>query len=98
MDAGSSQVCGILGFLASSERRQRARDGCWDMPKASSALKMRILFASRRTSPVVCDGTRDNQKPYAVDVTGGGRSSAISRRMSAKRFLEMATSAIWKVT
>jgi hypothetical protein len=28
-----------------------------------------------------------------VDVTGGGRDSAISRRMSAKRFLGMTTSA-----
>jgi hypothetical protein len=32
--------------------------------------------------------------PYAVDVTGGGRSSAISRRMSANKVLGMATSAI----
>ena len=31
---------------------------------------------------------------YAVDTTGGGRSSAISRRMSANRFRGMATSAI----
>ena len=31
--------------------------------------------------------------PYAVDVTGGGRNSAIMRRMSAKRVLGMATSA-----
>jgi hypothetical protein len=37
MHAGFSQVCDILGFLASLERRQQARDGCWDMPKASSA-------------------------------------------------------------
>jgi hypothetical protein len=42
--------------------------------------------------------THDNRTPYAVDVTGGGRSSAISRRMSAKRFLGMATSAIWNAT
>jgi hypothetical protein len=55
MDAGSSLVCDILEFLASLERRQQARDGCWDMPKASSAPKMRILLSSRRTSPVVFD-------------------------------------------
>ena len=42
--------------------------------------------------------THDNRTPYAVDVTGGGRSSATSRRMSVNRFLGMATSAIWKAT
>jgi hypothetical protein len=55
MDAGSSQVCDILGFPASLERRQQARDGCWDMPKGSGAPEMRILSSSRRTSPVVFD-------------------------------------------
>jgi hypothetical protein len=39
-----------------------------------------------------------NRTQYAVDVTGGGRSSAISRRMSTNRCLETATSAIWKTT
>jgi hypothetical protein len=39
-----------------------------------------------------------NRTRYAVDVTGGGRNSVISRRMLAKRFLGMATSAIWKAT
>ena len=38
--------------------------------------------------------TRNCRTHYAVDATGGGRSSAIIRRMSAKRFLGMATSAI----
>ena len=49
-----------------------------------------------RTSPVVFDRKRDNRTLYAVDVTGGDRSSATSRRMSANR--GMATSAIWKAT
>src|SRR5271157_3074106 len=35
-------------------------------------------------SPVVFDGMRDNRTPYAVDVIGGGRSSAMRRRMSPK--------------
>ena len=35
---------------------------------------------------------------YAVDTTGGGRSSAINRRRSANRFRGMATSAIWNAT
>ena len=33
--------------------------------------------------------TRNCRTHYAVDATGGGRSSAIIRRMSAKRFLGM---------
>ena len=36
--------------------------------------------------------------PHAVDVTGGNRNSAISRTMSANRFLGIATSAIRKAT
>jgi hypothetical protein len=39
-----------------------------------------------------------NRTRYAVDVTGGGLSSAISRRMWAIRFLGMATSTIWNAT
>ena len=37
----------------------------------------------------VFEGTRDNGPLYAFDVSGGGRSSAIGRRMSAKRVLAM---------
>ena len=33
------------------------------------------FLSSRRKSPVVFDPTRDNGPNYAVDVTGGGRSS-----------------------
>jgi hypothetical protein len=60
--------------------------------------EMPSLLSSRRKSPVGFDRTRNNGTHYAVDVTGGGRSSAINRRMSAKRFLGMATSAIWNPT
>jgi hypothetical protein len=56
------------------------------------------LVVNIRTSPVVFDRKRDNRTLYAVDVTGGDRSSATSRRMSANRFRGMATSAIWKAT
>jgi len=42
--------------------------------------------------------THDARTLYAVDAKGGGRRSAIIRRMSAKRFLGMATSAIWRAT
>jgi len=53
------------------------------------------IFAHRDASPMVCNERMKNRTPYAVDVTGGGRSSAISRRMSANKVLGMATSAIW---
>ena len=35
--------------------------------------------------------------PHAVNSKGGGRSSGISRRMSANRFLATAPCAIWNV-
>jgi hypothetical protein len=38
--------------------------------------------------------TRDMQTPYAVDVTGGSRNSAMSRKISANKFLGIATSVI----
>src|SRR5208337_4369132 len=42
--------------------------------------------------------THDTGTLHAVELSGGGRSSAISRKTSANRFLGMATSAIWKAT
>jgi hypothetical protein len=47
---------------------------------------------------MVCSERMENRTPYAVDVMGGDRSSAISRRMSANKVLGMATSAIWKAS
>ncbi|MFZ3327657.1 MAG: hypothetical protein WA231_18015 [Methylocella sp.] len=38
--------------------------------------------------------TPDMQTPYAVDVTGGSRNSAMSRKISANKFLGIATSVI----
>jgi hypothetical protein len=49
------------------------------------APKMWILLSSRRTSPLVFDGMQNNQALHVVAAAGGGRSSAISRRMSANR-------------
>ena len=57
-----------------------------------------ILTSPRRTSPVVFAGTHDDRAAHAGAGGGCGRSSAISRRISANSILEMATSAIWKVT
>ena len=40
----------------------------------------------------------DTRTLYAVDVKGGGRSSAIIRNVSANRFGGLAASAIWNAT
>src|ERR1700730_11887286 len=60
--------------------------------------KMPNFLSLRRTAPMVCSERMENRPPYAVDVMGGGLSSAISRRMSANKCREMATSAIWNAT
>src|ERR1700730_16421269 len=67
-------------------------------PLLAERQKMPNFLSSRRTSPMVCSGRMENRTPYAVGVMGGGRSSAISRRMSANKCREMATSAIWNAT
>jgi diacylglycerol kinase family enzyme len=50
--------------------------------------------SSRRASPVVSIELVTTKR-YAVDVTGGGRSAEIIRKMSVNRSREMAA-AIWK--
>jgi hypothetical protein len=42
--------------------------------------------------------TRDARMLYAMEAKGGGRSSAIIRKIWANRSRGMATSAIWKTT
>jgi hypothetical protein len=42
--------------------------------------------------------THDARTLYAADAKGGGRNSAMRRKMSANRSRGMATSAIWKTT
>ena len=59
---------------------------------------MWILLSSRRTSPLVFDRMQNNQALHVDTAARGGRSSAISRRMSANNCLGTATSAIWNVT
>jgi hypothetical protein len=90
--------CDAFGFLAILSLRRvfatnfgagRLAVACRGMPK---------FLSSRRKSPVVFNRTHDNRTRYVVDITNGGRNSAISRRMLAKRFLGMATSAIWNAT
>jgi hypothetical protein len=60
----------------------------WLVPKAATffIIKTHLSRGLARNS--------EQQTPYAVDATGGGRNSAISRKMSANKFLGMATSAI----
>ena len=92
--ADLSPTCNRFGFLASRGCRRLVGERCRSVPKSSRMLKLPNLLSSRRRSPVVFVGTRDNRTPYAVDKTGGGRSSAISRKTSAKRVLGITTSAI----
>jgi hypothetical protein len=61
------------------------------------ASKIVAVAVIGKQPPAVFIQARDMQTPYVFDIRGG-RSSAISRRMSAHRFLGMATSAIWKAT
>ncbi len=56
------------------------------------------ISSSRRTFPVVFDQTRAPPTHYSVDVMGGGLNPAVMRRISAKTFLGMATSAIWNAS
>jgi hypothetical protein len=65
---------------------------------ARQAPKMQILMSSRRTSPLVFDWTQNNQALHVDTTAGGGRSSAISRRMSPNRFRGIETSDIWNAT
>src|SRR2546430_1045619 len=50
------------------------------------SAEMWILLSSRRTSPLVFDRTQNKQAHHVDTAAGGGRSSAISRRMSANSF------------
>ena len=65
---------------------------------ARRAPKMPNLLSSRRISSVGFARTHDNPRLHAGAGSGGGRSSAISRRMSSNKSLGMATSAIWNAT
>src|ERR1700719_1450599 len=87
-----------FGLLRNPEAPMRLVDGRRAGPTPFSEWG-RVEFSLIQTH-LSCNAERTlgNRTPYAVDVTGGGRSSAISRRMSAKRFLGMATSAIWNAT
>ena len=88
-----------FGLLRNPEAPMRLVDGRRAGPTPFSEWG-RVEFSLIKTqlSLQVFDRTHDNRTPYAVDITGGGRNSAISRRMSANRFLGMATSAIWNAT
>ena len=75
-------------------RKTDRASGIGPIPRSKKA----IFLSYGRTSPESLCRTHNNRTPYAVEVAGGGRSSAINRRMSAKRFFGMATSAIWNAT
>jgi hypothetical protein len=67
------------------QARTVVRD-CWGpgpVTPGRFALGMAIWLSSRRTSPVVFAGMHDNRAPHTGAGSGGGRSSAISCRISA---------------
>ena len=89
--------CGWSHLASWTRRNWRKTDrasGIGRIPRS----KMAIFLSYGRTRPVSLSRTHDNRTPYAVADAGGGRSSAINRRMSAKRFFGMATSAIRNAT
>jgi len=65
---------------------------------APSAENVDFVVIQTHLSPLVFDRTQNKQALHVDTAAGGGRSSATSRRMSANRFLGMATSAIWNAT
>jgi hypothetical protein len=87
-----------LPFLAILKRRRGLWTGVGAADSSPSSEKMLRFPSSKRTSPMVFSERMTNRTLHAVDVTGGGRSSVISRKISANRILGMATSAIWKAT
>ena len=91
----SDPILAPIGSLGKLEAKDRPR--VWYIGPIPRS-KMAIFLSYGRTSPVSLCRTHNNRAPYAVEVAGGGRSSAINRRMSAKRFFGMATSAIWNAT
>jgi hypothetical protein len=92
--AGFSFRLRHIGLSRNPEAPMRLDDGRRAGPTPSSESG-RVEFSLIETQ-LSCEleRTHDNRTLYAVDRSDGGRNSAISRRMSANRFLEMATSAI----
>jgi hypothetical protein len=84
--------------MSSRENRREPKkfefNGSGPIPRS----KMAIFLSHGHKSPVSLFRTDDYRTPYAVEVAGGGRSSAMRRKMSAKRFFGIATSAIWNAT
>jgi hypothetical protein len=82
--------CGVYpGF----PRGRRLLARCWRLSGRPMA-RGDIFPVIWTQSSLEFDATHDNRMLYAVDVTGGGRNCAMSRKMSAKRIFGMATSAI----
>jgi hypothetical protein len=94
MAAGFSLRLRHVGLSRNPKTPMRLVDGRRAGPTPSSESG-RVEFSLIETH-LSCEleRTHDNRTLYAVDRSDGGRNSAISRKMSANRFLGMATSAI----
>jgi len=91
-------ICPDQPILISSLVRTAAQMGFGAGPCGSEGRKVWYFSSSGRTFPVVFNLTQGTQTHYDLDATGGGRSSALIRRMSAKMLRVMATSAICNAT
>src|ERR1700732_3236818 len=89
---GPSLILLPFGSFGKVESSSLAKDGALFICPAVPSLKNADFPIIRRTSPLVFTRTHDNRTPYDGAGSGGGRSSAISRRMSANKCREMATS------
>ena len=94
MAAGFSLKLRRCGLSRNPEAPMRIVDGRRAGPTPSSGLGHVELSLIETHLSCELERTHDNRTLYAVDRSDGGRNSEISRRMSANRFLGMATSAI----
>jgi hypothetical protein len=94
MNAELAQMVPVSGWIG---RRTLGIDGFWHPWPPERRLSAHADVFSRHLDAIlswVGLETRDMQTPYAVDATGGSRNSAMSRKISANKFLGIATSVI----
>lgn len=101
IDPGSNANIGIFGAFGEAARSRRPPEREFADPTAGVALATReiaeLLVIWTRFSRGFAR-THDTQTLYAMDAKGGGRSSAIIRKMSENRSRGIANSAIWNAT
>ena len=82
MDAALSVILPPVGFLCKGKPLLLQIGGSSLMGVAHTVQNSLNFPSSGRTSPLAFDGMQNNQALHVDAAAGGGRSSAISRRMS----------------